>query len=69
MLVLVCNGDNDVLIPNSRSWEILSRISNAQLVIYPRGGHGFLYQYADLVAKHINLFLDGTEFEDARPKL
>lgn len=67
--VLVCNGDNDVLIPTSRSWEMVCRIPNAQLVIYPHAGHGFLYQYANLVAKHINLFLDVIEFEDARSKL
>jgi pimeloyl-ACP methyl ester carboxylesterase len=69
MPVLVCNGDNDLLIPTSRSWEMVSRISNSQLVIYPHAGHGFLYQYAGLVARHINLFLDGTEFEDAISKL
>ena len=69
MPVLVCNGDSDTLIPTSRSWELVRRISNAQLIIYPRGGHGFLYQYAELVATHINLFLDGDEFEGAKSKL
>lgn len=59
MPVLVMNGDNDVLIPTSRSWELAARIPRAQLAIYPRAGHGFLYQFAELVGKHINLFLDG----------
>jgi pimeloyl-ACP methyl ester carboxylesterase len=60
MPVLVLNGDNDLLIPTSRSWELSVKIPNAQLVIYPRAGHGFLYQYAELVAHNINTFLDGS---------
>ncbi len=34
-------------------------IPRAQLVIYPRAGHGFIYQHAELVAAHVNMFLDG----------
>ena len=64
MLVLVINGDHDVLIPSSRSWELLSKIPNAQLVIYPHAGHGFLYQYAELVASHVNDFLDREDFAE-----
>ena len=63
MPVLLLNGDDDVLIPTSRSWEMLKCISNAQLIIYPRAGHGFLWQYAEKVANDINAFLDGTEFD------
>ncbi len=69
MPVLVLNGANDVLIPTSRSWELVSRISKAQLVIYPKAGHGFLYQYAELVAKHVNMFLDGNEYGNLESKL
>ncbi|MCJ1371618.1 hypothetical protein MMC20_002837 [Loxospora ochrophaea] len=69
MPVLVVNGDNDVLIPTSRSWEMASRIATAQLIIYLQAGHGFLYQYAGLVAKHINTFLDGDEYGDIRSRL
>lgn len=46
MPVLVINGDNDVLVPTSRSWELLKFIDNAQLIIYPQSGHGFLWHYA-----------------------
>jgi pimeloyl-ACP methyl ester carboxylesterase len=60
MPVLVLNGDNDLLVPTSRSWELLVKISNAQLIIYPKAGHGFLYQYAQLVAHNVNTFLDGS---------
>ena len=69
MPVVVMNGDNDVLIPSSRSWELMQKIPGAQLVIYPHAGHGFLYQYAELVAKHLNMFLDGNEYNELEAKL
>lgn len=69
MPVLVANGDNDVLIPTSRSWELYHQIQNAQLILYPRAGHGFIWQYAKLYATHVNMFLDGDEFEPYLSKL
>jgi pimeloyl-ACP methyl ester carboxylesterase len=69
MPVLVANGDNDVLIPTSRSWELYHQIPNAQLILYPRAGHGFIWQYAKLYATHVNMFLDGDEFEPYMSKL
>ncbi|RFU78634.1 alpha beta-hydrolase [Trichoderma arundinaceum] len=59
MPVLVMNGDDDLLVPSSRSWELAKKIPNSQLIIYPNAGHGFLYQYAELTAAHVNMFLDG----------
>lgn len=69
MPVLVANGDKDVLIPTSRSWELLTQIKNTQLIIYPRAGHGFLWQYPELYATHVNMFLDGSDFEPYLSKL
>lgn len=69
MPVLVVNGDDDQLIPSSRSWELAKQIPNAQLIIYPKAGHGFLWQYPTLVATHINLFLDGGEYSDLSARL
>jgi pimeloyl-ACP methyl ester carboxylesterase len=60
MPVLVLNGDNDLLVRTSLSWEMAVKIPNAQLIIYPKSGHGFLYQYAELVAHDIHTFLDGA---------
>jgi len=57
MPVFVANGDNDLLIPTANSFELAQLLPNAHLHIYPNSGHGFLYQYAELFAKHINLFL------------
>ena len=64
MPVLVMNGDKDVLVPSERSWQLYQRLPNAQLVMYPKSGHGFIWQYSTLVASHINLFLDGEEYDD-----
>lgn len=61
MPVFVCNGNNDVLIPTVNSWELMEGIEDAQLVIYPESGHGFLFQYAEVFAEHVRVFLDGLE--------
>ncbi|KAF7191301.1 2-hydroxy-6-oxo-6-phenylhexa-2,4-dienoate hydrolase [Pseudocercospora fuligena] len=58
MPVLIINGDDDLLIPTGHSWELLKGIRNAQLIIYPQSGHGFLWQYAERVARDFNVFLD-----------
>jgi pimeloyl-ACP methyl ester carboxylesterase len=63
MPVLVMNGDTDVLVPTSRSWELLKQIENAQLIIYPKSGHGFLWEYAERVGEDVVRFLDGVDFE------
>ena len=69
MPVLVINGDDDVLIPSSRSWELRHKIPSAQLIIYPHAGHGFLYQYAQLVANHVKMFLDSNDYRELETKL
>jgi pimeloyl-ACP methyl ester carboxylesterase len=63
MPVLVANGDNDRLIPTVNSIELSQLLPDALLIIYPNSGHGFLYQHAELFAKHVNLFLAGNDME------
>lgn len=58
MPVFVANGDNDLLIPTKNSVELADILPIAHLHIYPNSGHGFLYQHAELFAKHVDLFLD-----------
>ena len=55
--VLIINGNDDLLIPTSQSYELLRGIENAQLILYPQAGHGFLWQYAERVAADVNTFL------------
>ena len=42
---LVANGDNDILVPAVNSYLLAGHIPNAELIIYPDAGHGFLSQY------------------------
>ncbi|UZJ50691.1 hypothetical protein CBS101457_000011 [Exobasidium rhododendri] len=67
MPVFVANGDNDLLVPSVDSWNLVEHIENAHLHIYPKAGHGFLYQQAHLVAQHFNAFLDGEWDEEVMP--
>jgi len=59
MPVLVANGDNDLLVSTSNSVELKELLPNAQLIVYPDSGHGFLSQYAEVFARDLELFLDG----------
>ncbi|MGG1679916.1 alpha/beta fold hydrolase [Neobacillus sp. NRS-1170] len=43
--VLVMNGDNDIMAPTVNSFIMSQRIENAQLILYPDSGHGFLFRY------------------------
>jgi pimeloyl-ACP methyl ester carboxylesterase len=56
--VLVSNGSNDVMLPTEQSFSLYQNLPNAQLILYPDSGHGFLFQYPELVAEHIRIFLD-----------
>ncbi|KAK0639501.1 Alpha/Beta hydrolase protein [Cercophora newfieldiana] len=56
--VLVANGHDDYMVPTVNSWVAQQQLPNAQLIVYPNSGHGFLFQYAALFAKHVVLFLE-----------
>ncbi|MEV6648781.1 alpha/beta hydrolase [Amycolatopsis sp. NPDC051371] len=43
--VLVANGDNDRMVPTKNSTDLARRIPDSELVIYPDGGHGGIFQY------------------------
>jgi len=55
--VLVANGSNDVMVPTINSFTMAQLLPNAQLIIYPDSGHGFLFQYPDLFVDHAVRFL------------
>ncbi|TVY77900.1 putative aminoacrylate hydrolase RutD [Fusarium oxysporum f. sp. cubense] len=55
---LVTNGHTDVMSPTPNSFNPQQKISNAQLIIYPDSGHGHLFQYPELYAQHLELFLN-----------
>ena len=56
---LVANGDNDIMVPTVNSYLLAGHIPNAELIIYPDAGHGFLFQYPHEFAAEVNGFLAG----------
>jgi pimeloyl-ACP methyl ester carboxylesterase len=55
--VLIANCDRDLILPTYNSFLLFDQIPNAQLVIYPDAGHGFLFQYASEFAEQVTEFL------------
>jgi pimeloyl-ACP methyl ester carboxylesterase len=51
--------DNDTMMITENSHLLAHHLPNAQLRISPDAGHGFLNQYPELVADHVNAFLNG----------
>jgi len=56
--VLVASSSNDLIIPTINAVVLAQHLPNAQLIIYPDSGHGFLFQYHTLFGTHATLFLD-----------
>jgi pimeloyl-ACP methyl ester carboxylesterase len=56
--VAATSGSHDLIIPTVNAIVLAQRLPNAQLIIYPDSGHGFLFQYHTLFGKHATHFLD-----------
>jgi pimeloyl-ACP methyl ester carboxylesterase len=56
--VLVANGIDDVMVPAENSFIIARGAPDAKLVLYPRSGHAFLFQYAEVFADEVERFLE-----------
>ncbi|EHB49892.1 alpha/beta hydrolase fold protein [Mycolicibacterium rhodesiae JS60] len=62
--VLVANGDHDLMVDSRLSADLARRIPNAELKIYPRSGHGGVFQYhKDFVAEALRFLGDDTTNE------
>lgn len=54
---LVANGNADIMVPTVNSYLLAGHIPNAELIIYPDAGHGFLFQYPGDFAAEVTRFL------------
>jgi pimeloyl-ACP methyl ester carboxylesterase len=55
--VLVANGDDDVMVSLSNSFELVRRLPNAQLSIFPDAGHGGIFQHHAAFVQQALVFL------------
>jgi pimeloyl-ACP methyl ester carboxylesterase len=55
----VAIGDNDRWMITENSRLLAHHLPSSELRIYPDSGHGFLDQYPELFADHVNSFLNG----------
>lgn len=55
--VLIISGDRDPFFPIKNSWLLYRELSNVQLAVYPKAGHGPHQQHPTEVARHIEQFL------------
>ena len=55
---LIVNGDDDRMVPTENSRILKERLTSSQLVLYPKAGHGSLFQYSDQFAKLVHAFLE-----------
>lgn len=56
--VLVANGVDDVMIHALASYAAVEKLPDGQCIIYPRSGHGFLFQRSAQFAQDVVTFLD-----------
>ncbi len=55
--VLVANGDNDLMVASHLSADMVRRLPNARLTIYPDSGHGAIFQYHQAFISEVLDFL------------
>ncbi|GAB4008834.1 alpha/beta fold hydrolase [Nocardioides ultimimeridianus] len=55
--VLVANGDNDLMVASAHSADMAERLPDSRLRIYPRSGHGGIFQYHEEFVPEVLEFL------------
>jgi pimeloyl-ACP methyl ester carboxylesterase len=56
--ILVVNGLDDIIVPTVNSYLLQQHLPNAQLIVYPDSAHGSHFQFPELFAAHLMMFLD-----------
>lgn len=55
---LIVNGDHDRMVPTRFSEDLRRRINGSELIIYPRSGHGSIFQFHEPFTSAAIEFLD-----------
>ncbi|GGE28394.1 alpha/beta fold hydrolase [Streptococcus himalayensis] len=55
---LIVNGEKDMQVPTENSYVMHEKIAGSKLIIYPKAGHGSIFQYADDFSKELLAFLE-----------
>jgi pimeloyl-ACP methyl ester carboxylesterase len=56
--VFVANGDHDVMVPTSNTFDLLARLPHAQGRVYTNAGHGGVFHYHEQFVREVEEFLD-----------
>lgn len=56
--ILVVNGLNDIIVPTINSYHLQQHLPTAHLLIYPDSAHGSHFQWPELFAAHLTMFLN-----------
>jgi pimeloyl-ACP methyl ester carboxylesterase len=67
--ILVANGFDDIIVPTINSYVLQQHLPNAQLIIYPDSAHGSHFQFPEVFASHLAMFLDADESDGPRKTL
>jgi len=57
---LIITGNQDVVFPAQNSVLLAAGINGSQLIQFPEGGHGVMFQYPDKIAEEIDAFTAQT---------
>jgi pimeloyl-ACP methyl ester carboxylesterase len=55
--VFVANGDHDIMVASEHSADMACRLPNATLKIYPKSGHGGVFQHHRVFVPDVLQFL------------
>lgn len=56
--ILYANGVDDIMIHAHNSYAAATKAPDAQLILYPKSGHGFLFQHHAQFVRDVHQFLD-----------
>jgi pimeloyl-ACP methyl ester carboxylesterase len=61
--VLIIGGKSDIIFYTINSPYLEQNLPDAQLIVYPDSAHGSVFQYAELFAEHVSIFLPLPDIE------